>query len=139
VAAGFLHVTPPDTGTPDAWVFKVDSAGYLQAGGAPVTVTCRPLGLGSGAGAATQAATLAAFYPNPATEAITIRYHLPTAATGAEVVFFDALGRVCAKQTLRGNEGETSLTLAGLQPGVYSYRILVGGQVVQTGQVVKLP
>jgi hypothetical protein len=31
------------------------------------------------------------------------------------------------------------LIIASLQPGIYSYRLLVRGAPVQTGQVVKLP
>jgi hypothetical protein len=85
------------------------------------------------------AAAVATLFPNPATDALTIDYHLPKGADGAELVLLNAMGKACGTRSLRGNAGETSLTLAGLQPGIYAYRILVSGQVAQTGQVVKLP
>ena len=141
VAAGFLHVTAPDTGTPDAWVFKVDSAGYLQAGGAPVGVTCRPLGSGSAAADAADAAeAVAALYPNPTAGPVTLAYAVPAGAGGAHVVVVvDAVGRHCGRYPLASGRAETAFSVAALPAGVYTYRVLIDGTPVQVGKFVKLP
>ncbi len=46
-------------------------------------------------------------------------------------------GKDCAR--LRGETGEQTLSLAGLAPGFYAYRVLAHGRLVQAGKVVKLP
>ncbi len=81
----------------------------------------------------------ATLFPNPATDAVTVRYALPASATASEFVVFNAFGKECARLTLRGKSGETTLSLAALAPGYYTYRVLVRGAPVQTGTIVKLP
>jgi hypothetical protein len=114
VGAGFLFSHPPDTGANDGWVFKIDSAGYLQAGGAPVTVRCRPL---TGTVPDGPAESKIEIYPNPAPDGrFTLR--LRQAAT-AEVR--DALGRCIRRQRLLA--GVAELDLSDQPPGIYLLRL----------------
>ncbi len=102
VAAGFLFSYPPDTGAHDAWVFKVDSLGRLQA---PVGVApaIDPDGL--------------ALYPNPSPEG---RFTLEAPA-GATLTVSDALGRrvFLAPQA----PGKTLLDLSAAPSGLYLLRL----------------
>ncbi len=138
VGCGFLHYSAPDVGPSDSWVFKVDSAGYLQAGGAPVSVVCRPIGLPEAVGAEEAEAQL---WPNPTAEG-TIWLRLPTGAAagaGAVVVLRDALGRVVAEQPLAADAPQTALDVRGLAAGVYGWQVRLGRRVLAGGRWVKLP
>ncbi|MBC7449194.1 MAG: hypothetical protein H7330_14170, partial [Hymenobacteraceae bacterium] len=122
VAAGFLFANPPDLGSSDGWVFKVDSAGYVQAGGAVVTNPCRPVGLGeAGAGPAREVAV----WPNPAADGrFTVRVGGQAAAGGsgaarATLTVCDALGRVLLRQPAGGAGAETRVDLSAQPPGLY--------------------
>ncbi len=121
VGAGFLHVYAPDTGTPDAWAFKTDADGYLQAGGAPPTVVCTPVGLPHDTGAAD--AGHLNVWPNPAPDG---RYtvHLPTTtatAGPATLTLLDALGCTLWRAVARPHQ-PTPLDLSRHPPGVYLLR-----------------
>ena len=118
VGAGYLFPNPPDTGSYDAWAFRVDSAGYLRPNGPPVTVQCRPpvgVGLPTPAGAA--ALTV---YPNPAPDG---RYMVTGLAPGAVLVVCDALGRVVWRGAARRGTAEAAVDLSGAPPGVYCLRL----------------
>lgn len=86
----------------------------------------------------TGTAPVATLYPNPTTEAVTVAYQLPTGATSAQVLIVDGIGKTCVQRSLSGRSGEQTLSLASLPPGVYTYRILTDGSLVQVGKVVKL-
>ena len=96
---------------------KLDSAGYVQAGGAPPTVRCPPppvvIGLAAPAEAAPGGLEV---WPNPAQEAVTVR-----AAGAGELVLLDALGRVVRRQ-VAGAGAAVRWSLAGLAPGLYVVR-----------------
>ena len=96
-------------------MLKLDSAGYVQAGGAPVGVRCPPpvvIGLAAPAAAPTGVEV----FPNPAHEAVTVR-----AAGAGELVLLDALGRVVRRQQAAAGAA-VRWSLAGLAPGVYVVR-----------------
>ncbi len=112
VGCGFLFTRAPDVGSSDAWVFRMDSAGYLQAGGAPPTVVCTPVGL-----PAEVEATQTQVWPNPAPDG---RYTVRAAGAAAYAVH-DALGRRVAHGPMRGPE--TPLSLAAQPAGVYVLRL----------------
>ncbi len=138
VGCGFLFTRAPDVGSSDSWVFKVDSAGYLQAGGAPVGVVCRPVGL-PGAPAIEGDADGAQLWPNPTAEG-TVWLRLPSGApAGAVVVLRDALGRVVAEQPLAADAPQTALEVRGLAVGVYGWQVRQGRRVLHSGRWVKLP
>ncbi len=116
VAAGFLFSRPPDTGANDGWVFRLDSAGYIVAGGAPVTRSCRPtVGLPQDE----EGLAGATVWPNPAPDG-RFTLALPAGSGRRTLRVTDALGRL----VWRGEaaEGETPLPLGGLAPGLYWLR-----------------
>ena len=116
VAAGFVFSRPPDTGTNDGWVFRLDSAGYILAGGAPVTRNCRPL---LGLPQEEEGIAGATVWPNPAPDG-RFTLALPAGSGRRTLRVTDALGRL----VWRGEaaEGNTLVPLNGLAPGLYWLR-----------------
>lgn len=115
VSAGFLFAIAPDTGTSDSWVFKVDLDGYLQAGGAPPTVRCSPLGV-----APEREERVLEAWPNPSGDGIfTVRQANPAAPVAGTVT--DALGRIVWGGTFSG--GEMVVDLSHLPAGLYVLRM----------------
>ena len=116
VAAGFVFASPPDTGTNDGWVFKVDSAGYAQPGGlAPDLTTCTPLGTAEPA--ATAEPVGLAVWPNPATHGVLVRV-----PGGGDVVLLDALGRVVRTGAWAAGGPPVRWSVVDLPPGLYVVR-----------------
>ena len=78
--------------------------------------------------------------PNPVVEGTTqISYRLP-ANEAAELTLRDVLtGQVVKRVTFAGGEGELTLAVAGLRPGVYAYAVTCGGAVVATRRLVVQP
>lgn len=115
VGAGFLHVRAPDTGTNDVWVFKTDANGYLQPGGSPPTVQCRPNGLPEEA-----ASGGLEVWPNPSADGrFTVRQVRPGATT---LTVTDALGRVVWSGKSSGS-AETVVDLSHHASGLYLLRV----------------
>ncbi len=113
VGSGFVTPRRPDTGTTDAWVFKTDADGHLQAGGAPSSVVCRPVGLAP----ATETGAVN-LWPNPAPDG---RYQLTVEQPGAHGVVTDALGRVVWQGLLSSTE--TVVDLSHQPVGLYVLRL----------------
>ncbi len=134
LGTGYLFATPPDTGTSDGWAFRIDSMGYLMAGGAPPARVCpRPTGVGL-PGGATEAAAVSV-YPNPsATGVFTL-----AGAGGAEAVVTDALGRVVRRQSVAAGTGPAPLDLSGAPPGVYLLRLRWGDGRAVTFKLLRTP
>lgn len=82
--------------------------------------------------------TIATLYPNPTTGAVQVSYQLSSGTAAAQLLIYDALGRLTMQAALTG-AGETTLRLDAVPSGLYSYRIVADGHMVQTGKVVKLP
>ncbi len=116
VGAGFAFPQAPDTGVNDGWVFKLDSAGYLQAGGTPPTRVCpRPqVGLPPDEAAAQSVA----IWPNPAPDG---RFTLQAPGATTYTVA-DALGREVAHGAVRA--GENGLDLSRHPSGLYLLRLM---------------
>jgi len=126
VGAGFLHALPPDPGTHDGWLFKVDSAGYLQAGGAPVTVQCRPTGVKDEA-----VTDELEVWPNPSVDG---RFYLRV-SLNAGLQVLDALGRLVWKG--QAPAGEATVDLAAQPPGIYMLRITEQSGHIQTHRLLR--
>ncbi len=133
VASGFLIARAPDVEGNDGWVFRLDSAGYMQAGGAPVARRCRPVGLpetdseedGGGVD----------LWPNPATTTVTVR--LPATNGASTLTLYDPIGRACRRLVLPAGTRTTALPLAGLAPGVYRYYLQAGVRGYQGALLVQ--
>ena len=123
--AGFVHVRPPDTGTPDAWLFKTDRSGHLVPGQPAASPVC-VVGLGpddadaGGAGAAGEGVEV---FPNPSPDGrFTLRLSGGNPATvTAEVL--DATGRAVGRARRIPPGADTVLDLRAQPAGVYALRL----------------
>ena len=75
---------------------------------------------------------LEAAYPNPANEAVTVRYRLPLPGILATLAISDALGRPVLTRTLSQEATETTFSVRALPTGLYHVMLLLGGQVQTT-------
>jgi len=76
--------------------------------------------------------------PNPFAEQTTITYHLPESVVKAQILFYDAQGKLIKAVDLdsRG-EGQLNVFADDLSNGIYSYALVADGQVIDTKQMVK--
>ncbi|MBC7447820.1 MAG: T9SS type A sorting domain-containing protein, partial [Hymenobacteraceae bacterium] len=88
--------------------------GYLQPGGAPPGVTCRPVGLPEAEAETDDGIDV---WPNPAPDG---RFRVRTPAR-ATLTVTDALGRLVWRGLAR--EAETGIDLSRYPPGVYLLRL----------------
>ena len=117
-AGGWLLPNPPDTGTQDTWVIKVDSFGCLVPGCEVVSVPKIQSSIAS-----------LKVYPNPVNNNLHI--HITPALNQPSFSFelYDILGKQVLTQTLYPYEN--TINVGGLSTGVYTYKIgEVWGQVV---------
>lgn len=76
--------------------------------------------------------------PNPYAEQTTITYYLPESTVKAQMLFYDAQGRLIKAVDLpeTGN-GQLNVFADDLTSGVYSYTLVVDGQIADTKKMVK--
>jgi hypothetical protein len=76
--------------------------------------------------------------PNPFAEQTTITYNLPESVQKAQLLFYDAAGKLikAVDLTTRGN-GQINVFANDLSNGIYSYALVVDGQVADTKRMVK--
>ena len=72
--------------------------------------------------------------PNPASGDCTVSFQLPT-TTPAEILLSDSYGRILQRHPLP--PGSESLTLSGLERGLYFISLRVDGKVVRTEKFIK--
>jgi hypothetical protein len=98
-----------------SFVIKTDSTGYYQGLGTHSTTTV-PISV----------------YPNPAANTLSINHqNLPTAQT---VELYNLTGQLVLQQNLQQNN--TTISVAGLQVGVYMLQIKAGNTLAQQKVVV---
>ena len=76
--------------------------------------------------------------PNPFAEQTTITYNLPESVQKAQLLFYDATGKLIKSVdlTARGN-GQINVFANDLSNGIYSYALIVDGQIADTKRMVK--
>lgn len=76
-------------------------------------------------------------YPNPAAEQITVQLLLSQGMSGSPMRFIlaDALERTVTSTEIK--DAQTKISVAHLPDGIYFWQMLSGGQVVQSGKIVK--
>ena len=74
-------------------------------------------------------------YPNPVTDNLNIKYDLATNKK-AVVEIIDILGRVVMNIDLPANTNLITVSMKGLQPGVYSYKCLNDNAMLKTGKMI---
>lgn len=76
--------------------------------------------------------------PNPFAEQTTINYFLPENVLRAQMLFYDATGKLIKAAELEGKgKGQLNVFADDLSNGIYSYALVVDGQVIDTKRMVK--
>ncbi len=76
--------------------------------------------------------------PNPFAEQTTISFLLPESVVKAQMLFYDAQGKLIKAVDLEGRgAGQLNVFADDLSNGVYSYALVADGQVIDTKQMVK--
>ncbi len=135
VAGGFIHPSMPDTGRGSGWVFRLDSAGHLLAGGPPVARRCQLVGVD----APRPVGTGVEVWPNPATTGVYVRVAADRPQPAGEIRFYDALGRLCHHAPLPATHPQIPISLRGLRPGLYCYVVQLGEATAQRGTLLVQP
>ncbi len=77
--------------------------------------------------------------PNPFDGETTINYTLPSDAQSANMIFHDLKGNVILQKVLPlGKIGSVDISADNLNPGMYSYTLVVDGKVVETKKMQKV-
>ncbi len=77
--------------------------------------------------------------PNPFAEQTTIKYNITEDFTKAQILFYDANGKLIQSTdiTVKG-EGQLNVFADDLTSGTYSYALVVDGKVIETKKMLKL-
>jgi hypothetical protein len=71
-------------------------------------------------------------------EQTTITYNLPESVTKAQLLFYDATGKLIKAVDLTGRgNGQINVFANDLSNGIYSYALVVDGQIADTKRMVK--
>ncbi len=74
------------------------------------------------------------FYPNPFAGSITIQVNSEQDLTNLELKLFNVLGKEVANRGL--SKQITTIETADLPPGIYFYKLLASGKVMQSGKLI---
>ena len=75
--------------------------------------------------------------PNPFTSGTKINYYLPQGTAGATIVFYDNYGnQIKQVQLSQTGNGTLNITPDNLTNGIYSYSLIVNGNVIDTKRMV---
>jgi hypothetical protein len=69
-------------------------------------------------------------YPNPASTVLHVPYTLPQGVASAELLAYDALGRLVLRQSVAGSQGETAVEVQRWSTGLYQFSLIAGGHVI---------
>ncbi|HTL80938.1 MAG TPA: tail fiber domain-containing protein [Bacteroidia bacterium] len=76
--------------------------------------------------------------PNPFAEQTTITYNLPSTTKKAQMLFYDAQGKLIKAVELTGTgKGQLNVFADDLSNGIYTYALVVDGQVMDSKRMVK--
>ena len=99
----------------------------------PSTAAIRPAATATQLAARTELLpSLGEGHPNPASETVTLSYHLPAGAQAARLVLRDLTGRQVLTQILNGQEGAAVLAVQQLATGLYVSTLEVDGRLIGT-------
>lgn len=127
-ACGFVLPVPPDTGTQDSWVIKVDSLGcespsYCWVGQEEIMVkTFTP-------------AKPFVVYPNPADESVTVEFHIDPEGTILELM--NMSGMILRRIRLQNNDDRFEMEVGSIPPGIYLLRVYNTNTLYTTVKLLK--
>jgi trimeric autotransporter adhesin len=76
--------------------------------------------------------------PNPFAEQTAIRYELPVTVQRAQLLFYDAQGRLIkAVDIAERGQGQLTVFANDLSNGIYTYALVADGQVMDSKKMVK--
>jgi hypothetical protein len=86
----------------------------------------------------TQSIILEQNSPNPFNEQTTINYYLPDGTGKAQLLFYNAQGRLIQSTDLiQKGKGTVNVFASDLSNGVYTYTLVVDGKIIETKKMVK--
>jgi hypothetical protein len=118
IACGTVWPYPPDTGTQDSWVLKVDSLGceapdQCWVGEDEIWVKTftpeKPF----------------IVYPNPATDKLTLEFHINP--EGAEVKLYSLTGQAVLPRHVPKNRDMFELDIGHIEAGLYILKVTISG------------
>jgi hypothetical protein len=127
IACGTVWPYPPDTGTQDSWVLKVDSLGCENPGECWVgqdeiwvkTFTPEKPFI---------------VYPNPVADKLTVEFHINPA--GAEIELFNMTRQCVLKTRIAANRDLIELDIGELRGGLYILKVVMPGSRPMMDKVV---
>ncbi len=76
--------------------------------------------------------------PNPFAEQTTINYYLPDDFTRAQIIFLEPSGKIIKTVDLTDKgKGQLNVFANDLTSGIYTYSLIVDGQVIETKKMIK--
>ncbi|MBI2270001.1 MAG: immune inhibitor A [Bacteroidetes bacterium] len=75
-------------------------------------------------------------YPNPVNESAKVNFMLPQNVAAANLVLYDALGRMVDDKQLLADQSGVTISTQRLSPGVYYYQLVAGGQYSEMKKMV---
>lgn len=76
--------------------------------------------------------------PNPFSEQTTINYFIPDNISSAQIVFFEASGKIIKTVDLtEKGKGQLNVFASDLSNGTYTYSLIVDGQTIETKKMVR--
>lgn len=74
--------------------------------------------------------------PNPANTQTVIRYKLPSSVTDAHIYILNLQGTLLSQVPVNPSAGSVTVSLSGLEPGIYLYSLIVAGHDIDTKRMI---
>jgi len=147
IACGYVDPYPPDTGSTDTWVIKLDSIGCEWAG-CDTTVGVEEHG-GMEAGERGSGEQLI-IWPNPVREVLSVKVLGLSECSDCELMMYDVFGRLVSASLISlpqdggrpgdggitGRDGIWTVDVSTLPPGIYFISVSENGRQVAGGKFV---
>lgn len=76
--------------------------------------------------------------PNPFAEQTTINYFLPENVSKAQILFYNAQGKLIQSTELtQKGKGQLNVFASDLTNGIYTYTLVVDGKIIETKKMMK--
>lgn len=139
IACGYVDPYPPDTGSTDTWIIKLDSIG-CQWAGCDTTV-----GLEEHGGMEARGHGGLEVWPNPCREMLNVECSMLNSGKACSLTVFDIYGRVVHSSLFQGGgreggeerqEVQFTIDVSSLPPGIYFLSVVEEGKRIAGGKFV---